>query len=562
MKKLIPNNSVNLALLGLVCIPAVAQKSEVKQKPNVLFIAVDDLKPILGCYGDKIIKTPNIDRLASMGTVFMKNYVQQAVSGPTRASCLTGMRPDYTQVWDLKTRMRDMNPDILTIPQYFLNQGYETSGVGKIYHPTCVDKQFDQVSWSIPFIVADDSDFPSQYGAPAGKHWQNPETKRLIEKYRKEAKEQGLKGSQANDYVSKKIKPSNECIDVPDNAYEDGTNTLIAKKQIAKLSKNGKPFFMAVGLHKPHLPFVAPKKYWDLYNRNDMPLAPFQEHAKNSPEIAYTRSGELKNYTDIPEWCTFTDQSLRTGLNKEKQKEMIHGYYAAVSYTDAQVGILLHTLDSLGLTNNTIIVLWGDHGWHLGDHDLWCKHTDFENATKAPLIVSAPWIKSNTTTSLSEFVDVFPTLCELAGVPIPNTLDGKSLVPVMMDPTVKVNEYAVSQYPRSLKAAEAKKLGLESRDIMGYSIRTDKYRYTVWMNNNFRSNEPFSKDRIYARELYDYEKDPLETVSVVDDKEYASIANDMDDKMQAFFKSQLKIGAYKIPLKERKAAGKENASED
>jgi len=560
MKKLLPNNTINLALLGLACMPAMAQRSEVKQKPNVLFIAVDDLKPVLGCYGDKLVKTPNIDRLASRGSVFLNTYCQQAVSGPTRASILTGMRPDYTQVWDLRTPMRDVVPDILALPQYYVSQGYETAGIGKIYHPGNIDKQQDKLSWSIPYLVADDY-YAKEYSAPALKHWQNPETKNLVEKYRKEAIDQGLKGGKVNEYITKYIKPSVECIDIPDNAYEDGAIALNAKDQIVKLAKGEKSFFMAVGFHKPHLPFVSPKKYWDLYNREDMPVAKFQEHAKNSPEIAYTRAGELKNYTDIPALCTYTDQTLSTGLAVEKQKELIHGYYAAVSFTDAQVGILLNTLDSLGIADNTIIILWGDHGWHLGDHDLWCKHTNFENATHVPLIISAPGFSPNKTESISEFVDIFPTLCDLSGIPVPANLDGKSLVPVMKNPKSKVKDYAVSQYPRSLKKKDTEKAGLDSRDLMGYSIRTDKYRYTIWMNNNYRSNEAFDKNRIYASELYDYEKDPLETVNVIDEKEYKSVKKKMNKKMESFLKSQLKIGPYKVQLNDRKA-NKTESSED
>jgi arylsulfatase A-like enzyme len=434
-----------------------------------------------------------------------------------------------------------MNPDIVTLPQYFISQGYTTSGIGKIYHPSCVDKQSDIQSWSIPFLEAEDSYYDKKSGMPLLQGYQLPETKKLIEKYRQEAAEQGLKGGKANEYITKFIKPSVESADVPDNAYEDGANALKSVDQLIKLSKSNSPFFYAVGFHKPHLPFVSPKKYWDMYNRNDMPIAQFQEHAKNSPEIAYTRAGELKNYTDIPALCTFTDQSLSTGLAIEKQKELIHGYYAAISYMDAQVGILLNTLDSLGMLENTVIVLWGDHGWHLGDHDLWCKHTNFENATRAPMIISAPGIKAGNTKSVTEFVDIFPTLCDLSGVPIPSHLDGQSLVAVMKNPASKADDYAVSQYPRSLKKDVTEKMGYDDKALMGYSIRTERYRYTVWMNNNYRSNEPFSKDRIYATELYDYVKDPLETVNVADDKTYASVKKEMNDKMTAFMASQEKI---------------------
>jgi len=268
-----------------------------------------------------------------------------------------------------------------------------------------------------------------------------------------------------------------------------------------------------------------------------MPLAKFQEHAKNSPVIAYHRSGELKNYTDIPELCSFTDQTLSTGLDADKQKELIHGYYAAISYMDAQVGVLLNTLDSLGMLENTIIVLWGDHGWHLGDHDLWNKHTNFENSTRSPLIISAPGMQPGKSNSISEFVDVFPTLCDLSGVAIPSHLDGKSLVPIMKDKKATVKEFAVSQYPRSLKAKDMEKEGLDSNDLMGYSIRNESYRYTIWMNS-FKSTEPYNKDMVYATELYDYVKDPLETVNVADEKEYESIVGKLNGEMIRFLKTQ------------------------
>ena len=244
------------------------------------------------------------------------------------------------------------------------------------------------------------------------------------------------------------------------------------------------------------------------------------------------------NYLDIPEFATLPADSLRIGLKLEKQKELIHGYYAAVSYLDAQVGVLLNTLESLGTLNNTIIVLWGDHGWHLGDHDLWHKHTNFEEATRAPLIIAGPGIKSGKTNSLSEFVDVFPTICDLAGVPIPIKLDGKSLKKLMLNNNLKVNDYAISQYPRKLKKLEMIKKGYADPKIMGYSLRNDNYRFTIWMNN-FTSKQPFNESQIYASEMYDYVKDPLEKVNVVNDKDYAAISKELKAKMLDYFKSEL-----------------------
>jgi arylsulfatase A-like enzyme len=536
-------NSKFIKFLAAFCLLVVSNGIIAQQKkankPNILFIAVDDLKPLLGCYGNTLVKTPNIDRLAKIATVFNKNYCQQAICGPTRASIMTGTRPDVTQVWNLTTQMRDVNPNLVTLPQYLITQGYETSGIGKIYHPSSAIGGVDPASWSIPYLKSKESDFPADLGEPANGQYQMAETKaRMTPEIIAERKKQN-KDLAANDENPKSIKgPSTECIDVPDNAYEDGVIALLAKKQIEYLSKENKPFFMAVGFHRPHLPFVSPKKYWDLYKREDMPIAYFQEHSKNGPLIAYHQSGELRNYLDIPEFATLPADSLRIGLKLEKQKELIHGYYAAVSYLDAQVGVLLNTLESLGTLNNTIIVLWGDHGWHLGDHDLWHKHTNFEEATRAPLIIAGPGINSGKTNSLTEFVDVFPTICDLAGVTIPTNLDGKSLKPLMVNNNAKVNDYSISQYPRKLKKVEMIKKGYSDPKIMGYSLRTDKYRFTIWMNN-FTSKQPFNESQVYASEMYDYVVDPLEKVNVVNDKNYATISKDLKTKMLAYFKSEL-----------------------
>ena len=518
-------------LLLFFCHNLLAQQPK---KPNILFIAVDDLKPIMGCYGNKIIKTPNIDRLAKMGTMFSRNYCQQSVCGPTRASLMTGMRPDHTKIWDLKTQMRDINPDIITLPQYLISQGYNTVGAGKIFHPSSAIKKIDPVSWNMPYLEALPGDYANGLGKPANNQYQRPENKAMFVVKRQKVERD------EDDEIPTSIKgPSTENMDIPDNGYEDGVIALKAKAQMIKMSADQKPFFVAVGFHKPHLPFVAPKKYWDLYNRADMPLASFQEHAKNAPEIAYHKSGELRNYTDIPAFAMFNEPGNYVRLKTEKQLELIHGYYAAVSYMDAQVGILLNTLDSLGTLNNTIIVLWGDHGWHLGDHDLWEKHTNLEEATRSPLIIAAPGMKPGTSGSLSEHIDIFPTLCDLAAVPVPTHLHGKSLKPLMQNKKTSVNDFAMSQYPRRLSKTEMNKKNYTSNSIMGYSMRTDKYRFTMWMND-FISNNAFTDNKVYATELYDYTSDPLEKQNVVEDKAYLKVSTEMRKKMIEFFKSQEK----------------------
>jgi arylsulfatase A-like enzyme len=450
------------------------------QQKNVLFIAVDDLKPCVGAYGDKHAKTPGMDRLAREGIVFQNCYCQQAICAATRASLLTGMRPDKTRVWDLVTDFRQVNPNSVTLPQYFKLMGYETAGMGKIYHIESAGPGHDAPSWSIPY--------------------RDPKTKQYALPYTPNEKGRGK---------------AVECADVPDNTYHDGKMTGMAIHMLDSLSQNKKPFFLAVGFLKPHLPFVAPKKYWDLYNRDEFEVAPFQKKALNSPDIAYHVSGELKTYSDIPQFDSYSNNELNH-LSVEKQKELIHGYYAAISYTDAQIAQLLDELDRLKIRENTIIVLWGDHGWHLGDHGLWNKHTNFEQATHTLLMMSVPGKKEGIRTStLCEFVDIFPTLCDLNDLPVPKYLDGKSLVPAINNPNADIRDYAFSQYPRG-------------NDKMGYSIRTSRFRYTEWMAGHFTTVMTYDKNLVIAREMYDYQKDPLETENVLNKPEYKQEQNELE----------------------------------
>lgn len=531
--------SLSIICLSIICCIYKSNAQQKTAQPNVLFIAIDDLKPILGCYGDKIVKTPNIDRLAKMGTVFKSNYCQQAVCGPTRASLMTGMRPDYTKVWDLKTKMRDINPNIITIPQYFASQGYTTQGIGKVYDPRCVDDKNDEPSWTVPYYKTDKKYYAALNGEPALGQYQNNETKLLIAKYLKEAELKGLDKKEARDAVNLKVKPSTENEDVPDNAYTDGANILQAKDILKELKNKQKPFFFAVGISKPHLPFVAPKKYKDLYQNINIPLAAFQEKSLNGVNVAYHNAGEIRAYSDIDAQLSLIKQKeIGITFQTAKQQELLKSYYAAVSYADAQVGILLNTLDSLNLTDKTIVVLWGDHGWHLGDHNLWCKHSNFEQATNAPLICYSPKIKPSVTQSISEFVDVFPTLCDLAGLPIPNNLAGKSLKSIMKEPNLKIKEFAISQYPRSSTKMETERQGYAASKIMGYSLRNKRYRFTLWLKD-FKSNQSFNDSFIVGSELYDYEKDPLEKINLANDKQYNAVAKQLKNEMIGFFKTQI-----------------------
>lgn len=486
--------------------------------PNILFIAVDDLKPMLNCYGHDQIVSPNIDEIAGNGAVFLRNYCQQAICGPSRASLMTGLRPDHTGVWDLKTRMRDVNPDLLTIPQYFRENGYTTAAFGKIYDPRCVDQEYDAVSWSFPYIDNNHLPLPDGIEAPMFGHYQDPDTRMRGEKLLREARELGLEGYDQIRYGLAQLKPVTEAADVPDNAYQDGVMTREAILMLEKMSAKEGPFFLAVGFKKPHLPFVAPRKYWELYDREQISTAHFQKHAVNGPDIAYHNSGEIRSYTGF---------EFKDGLIPEnQQKEIIHGYYAAVSYIDALIGNIITKLKELDQEDNTIIVLWGDHGWHLGDHGMWCKHSNFEQATRSPLIISAPGMKKHLKVpSPSDFIDIFPTLCELASLDIPEHLEGTSLVPLLNGKAERVKDYSISQYPRGDK-------------VMGYTMRTERYRYTEWHNSTYKSFDTYDPDRIVGRELYDYQKDTFETVNVFEDPGYVEIAQEMSRAMASFLRSQ------------------------
>ena len=460
------------------CAPKEKIKNKSGEKMNILFIAVDDLKPNLGCYGDTVSISPNIDKLAGEAAVFTNNHCQQAVCGPSRASLLTGLRPDRTEVWDLKTLIRDKNPDVVTLPQYFKENGYQTAARGKVFDLRSVDKKHDEISWTYP------------YESPNGRRW-----------------------------IGTKKKLITQNVDLPDDQFFDGSIVNQSMELLEKMSKKEKPFFLAVGFKKPHLPFVAPKKCWDKFDRNQFKLAEFQEHAKNAPEFAFQPGWELRGiYAGVPKTGRIPD---------DMQRELIHGYYACINHIDDQIGKLLNKLDELGLRENTIVVLWGDHGWHLGDHLMWCKHTNFEQSTRAPLIIFDPRIRKEIKYQFpTEFIDIFPTLCDLTGLKIPSDIDGVSLAKVLINPEVKVKKFAMSQFHRDTKG----------KKVEGYAIRTERYRYVEWVDIIVREdNGKYGEDKIIARELYDYQKDPLEKISVVDSPEYKEIAEKMHKQMKDFF---------------------------
>jgi len=494
------------------------------ERLNVLFIIVDDLKPLINSYGSNEVYSPNIDRLASNGVLFSKAYTQQAICTASRMSFITGMRPDYTKVWDLSTRLRDINPDILTIPEYFKNHGYQTVGMGKVMHGA---RNNDPQSWTIPFITNDMFEYAKGYKMPANLYQSSDIHKKWDSlQAALDADPKADRGWFAVNSVMKNanLRPLTEMLDIPDNAYADGASTLKSIELMEMFKKNKEKFFLAVGFQKPHLPFTPPKKYWDLYDRNEIKLAEYQLIAEDSPGEAYHKSGELRNYHD-----TEPNMDENGIVNDDKQRELIHGYMASVSYIDQQVGYLLDYLNESRLDKNTVIVFFGDHGWHLGDHGLWNKHSNFEEATRTPLIISSPSIDGGfVNNSLVELVDLFPTVCDLAGIPVPKKLHGKSLLPVLDRKELKVKDFAISQYPRRCNVMRSV-IGAYPDDctLMGYAVRNDRFRYVAWIKGNYEDRSLFEISNIEMEELYDYENDPLEKKNIAYENNYKNIKDGM-----------------------------------
>ena len=461
-----------LALLGALASVAWDAVADT-DRPNVLLICVDDLKPLLGCYGDKHIQSPNIDRLAQRGILFERAYCNQAVCAPSRNSLMTGVRPTTLGIYDLGTNFRAAAPDAVTLSQYFMRQGYRAEGLGKIFHVGHGNHE-DPASWSVP-----------HFGGKSIAYV-------LPENHAKQGltREEALFANEKDVAKLPRGAPY-EAADVPDNAYPDGQIADEAIRRLRSAKTNGQPFFLAVGFLKPHLPFCAPKKYWDLYRRESFEPPALRTPPEGAPAYAPSSWGELRQYSDIPQTGPLSDDQARA---------MIHGYHAAVSFVDAQIGRLLEDLDRMGLASNSIIVLWGDHGWHLGDHGMWCKHTNYEEATRIPLLIAAPGVtKPGTRTpALVETVDLYPTLCELAGLPAPKNpqpMEGKSLVPVLKKPSSDNKEAVFHVYPRNRKGDGA---------ILGRAVRTARYRLVEW-------KKPGAAPDTAEFELYDYDSDPAET---------------------------------------------------
>ena len=421
---------------------------------NVLFISVDDLRPLLGCYGHPEMHTPNIDALAARGMLFNRAYCQFPVCNPSRASVLTGLRPDTIRVYDNPTDFREVLPDAVTLPQHFKEHGYHTRSVGKIAHGAAAWE--DELSWSAPIWR---------------QRWKA---------------------------IDKTTSPSWQALDVADDELDDGK---IANAAIQVLNEiKDRLFFLAVGFNKPHLPFYAPSKYFELYTPQDFAVPVDSSLPLNAPTLA-SNPKSLKAYHDIPH---------NPPLSDELTLELTRAYAANVSYVDALVGRILTQLDTLRLTQNTAIVFWGDHGFHLGEHGCWRKNTLFEASLRSPLVVSMPEQARAAASSdaLVELVDIFPTLCDMCHLPPPSELEGSSLVPLLEQPNTPWKPAVFSQLKRGT--------------INGYSMRTERYRYTEWGNNGNR-----------GKELYDYQTDPHETENIAPLTENAALVAQLSEQLKS-----------------------------
>jgi iduronate 2-sulfatase len=449
------------------------------QRPNVLLIMIDDLKPAIHAYGDPTAITPNIDRLIARGTKFNLAYANQAVCAPSRMNLMTGARSTSSGIYDFGMNLREYMPNAVTLPQYFMANGYRAESYGKTFHighNTVGDPQ----SWSTkPY-----KDHVIEYVSPEGKAKGKTREAALFNEF------EIPKGDVWTYSKTLARGIAWESPDVPDNAYADGRVAAKAVTRLEQLKRDGQPFFLAVGFARPHLPFSVPKQYWDKYDRAKLPLPTFERMPEGAPAYAGKVGGEINAYEPI-------DPAVHEPDYPEALKRtLIHGYYAGVSYVDAQIGKVLDELDRSGLAENTIVVLWGDHGYHLGDHALWTKHTNYEQATHLPLIFAGPGVGVGKATSQpAETVDIYPTLAALAGLKapsVPQPFDGTSLVPVLGDPAARVRNYVYHAFNRPNR--------------LGQAIRTERYRLVRWTQEQ-------TGERAY--ELYDMVGDPLETRNIV-----------------------------------------------
>ena len=453
-----------LIFLALACLAGSAAATGSPTQPNVLFVVFDDLNNRLGCYGDPVAKSPNLDRLAARGTVFARNFCQQPICGPSRASFMSGRRPDSLGIWSMTKYLYDLHPDAVTIPQWFMQHGYTSMSIGKVLGG--YGKEADFKTLSVPDRRTGGKT-KDEFALPNGT---------------------ALPPNLARDLLC-------ENRDVPDDACFDSVSASLAITELRALAQKPEPFFLALGIFKPHAPYKVPKRYWDMYRGEDIPPIEAPARPRNAPEIAFHANHEILGEPRAP----------RT-LDTEAKREIRHGYYAAMSFADAQFGRVLDALEELKLRDNTIVVIIGDNGFQLGEHDCWGKMTLFGWDARVPLIISAPGVGKGgmKTGALSELIDIFPTLTDLCRLPSPPKLDGTSLVPILKDATASVKSAALTQHPRPALYWGGGPKALPQ--VMGYGLFTDRWSYHEWRD--------FKTGHVLGQELYDEQTDPLETVNL------------------------------------------------
>ena len=489
-----------------------------EERPNVLFVIVDDLRPELGCYDNNEIKTPYFDSFAKEAMVFKRAYCQNAACAPSRASVMLGMRPASTGVLNLSDKFRQINPDAVTLPQHFHKFGYYTVALGKTFH----NHMHDPVSFDEPDLRPAEYLTPEMIDRDPESFYYDDELNEELAQVRAARLKKNPKAYAGGWAYGR----STECSEAPDNAFYDGAQTELALETLERLQDQNQPFFMALGYYRPHLPFVAPKKYWDLYDREGLSLATNPYLPKDSPPMAMNSSYELTACYDLE----YVKHPAIAQLSEDTARLLKHGYYASVSYVDACFGKLIEGLQILGLDKNTIVVVWGDHGWKLGEHGSWCKQTNYNIDTRVPLFIYDPRnpAADYDCESLVELVDLFPTLCDLAGIEIPEYMEGMSLKPLLADPGQELKSAAFSHYHQRPKNT------LDGKQYMGYSMVTARYHYVEWYSWDDEAKVPGD---LAGRELYDNQVDPDENVNISELPENAEIIQALSEKLKAGWKA-------------------------
>jgi len=511
-----------IAILFLIVMSIGCSSKGVKaKKKNVLFISIDDLRTSLGVYEDSIAITPNIDYFASEGITLREVFCQSAVCAPSRASLMTGVRPDSTRVWHLGDKFRNINPSAVTMPQHFEKFGYHTVNIGKIFH----NYMPDSISWNEPDLR------PSRY---LKKEWINRdgETFYISEKVsssQKTKRDSLLKLRPVRYADGWNTGPAWEAADVHDTMYYDGAQIKLAKSTLSRLSNSDQPFYMGLGFFRPHLPFAVPKKYWDLYDPKEMPLASNSKIPNGAPIHSMNSMYELRHYDGFNHIGHPTSKYI---MNEDTVRILRQGYYASVSYVDALLGNLFQHMKDIGIYDNTIIVIWGDHGWKLGDHNSWGKMTNYNIDLKVPVIIRDPdqTNKGVQSFSIAELVDLFPTLCDLAQIEVPDYMQGVSLTPLFDNPNHELKNAAFSQFHRRPKVSA------DGKRYMGYSMNTDKYHYIEWYKWNHKTGQ---KGDLTNVEMYDRINDPFEKTNIAKNPQLAEIQHILSSQLAKGWKNAM-----------------------